>query len=107
MKSGLITIALCLGALSAQAQNLISNVDFETPATTPAPIPSWAISGTSQIKEEMEGATTGSFDAALNIGHDSQGSVLSQSFTTVVGKAYIVDFDSGIFGTPTGTLQLN
>jgi hypothetical protein len=92
--------------VAAQGQNLLTNGDFETPATTPSPIPGWTQSGTSQIKEEMEGATSGSFDAAFNIGHDSQGSVLAQSFATTAGHTYLLSFDAGVFGVPTGTLSL-
>jgi hypothetical protein len=92
--------------VAAQGQNLLTNGDFETPATTPSPIPGWTQSGTSQIKEEMEGATSGTQDAAFNIGHDSQGSVLSQSFATTAGHTYLLSFDAGIFGVPTGTLSL-
>src|SRR5689334_14870178 len=102
----IITCALFGFIAVAEGQNLLTNGDFETPATTPSPIPGWTLSGTSQIKEEMEGATSGTHDAAFNIGHDSQGSVLSQSFATTAGHTYLLSFDAGIFGQPTGTLSL-
>src|SRR5690349_10883611 len=104
--TGIVVSTLFSLAGAVQAQNLLTNGDFETPATTPSPIPGWTLSGTSQIKEEMEGATSGTHDAAFNIGHDSQGSVLSQSFATTAGHTYLLSFDAGIFGQPTGTLSL-
>src|ERR1700758_5173084 len=114
MKSGLpaVAAAVCLSftfaADIAQAQNLIVNGDFETapyaPSTT---ITSWTVSGTGHVHEIEEGATTPTHSLALNVGGDSEGTVVSQTITTVVGKSYILNFDSGIFGQPTGTLQLN
>src|SRR6266513_999719 len=104
-----VTVAFALLGFTAfaQGQNLLTNGDFETPATTPSPIPGWTLSGTSQIKEEVEGATSGSQDAAFNIGHDSEGSILSQSFATTAGHTYLLSFDAGIFGQPTeGPLAL-
>src|SRR5205814_3407602 len=110
MKSifSVISSSLLLGfVVVTHGQNLLTNGDFETPATTPSPIPGWTLSGTSQIKEEMEGVTSGTQDAAFNIGHDSQGSILSQSFATAAGHTYLLSFDAGIFGQPTeGPLAL-
>jgi hypothetical protein len=44
--------------------------------------------------------------AAFGTGGDSQGNTLSQSFATVPGQTYNVDFDAGIFGMKTGLMQL-
>ena len=97
-----------LCALAAQGQNLISNGNFETgPFAPSSTITNWTVSGTGHIHSIEEGATTPTHSAALNIGHDSQGTILSQSFPTVVGKIYSLDFDAGIFGQPTNTLQVN
>jgi hypothetical protein len=109
MKAGLtIIISPLIAFFSTQAQNLILNGDFEAdphaPSTT---ITDWVVSGAGHVHSIQEGATTGIYSAALNVGGDSEGTVISQSFTTVVGKGYILNFDSGIFGQPTGTLQLN
>ena len=108
MRAIVIAISGVLCAFAAQGQNLIFNGDFETgPFAPSSTITDWTVSGTGHIHSIAEGATTPTHAAALNIGHDSQGTVLSQSFTTVVGKLYSLDFDAGIFGQPTGTLQIN
>src|SRR5205085_12633241 len=54
-----------------------------------------------------EGATSGTHSGALTAGANSTGDTLSQSFPTVVGGVYAVDFDAGIFGKRTAAaLQL-
>ena len=96
--------------LVADAQNLVLNGDFETGPHDPgSPIADWTTSGNGIVHSSAdEGATSGSFSAAFNIGGDSQGNSLSQTFSTVAGQAYTVDFDSGIFGIRSGDrLQLN
>src|SRR2546423_12678631 len=105
----LALIATCWSCASTLVgQNLLTNGDFETPPPNPSlPTPGWPISGTSQIHEATEGATSGSQSAAFNIGGDSQGPVLSQSFATTAGTFYRLSFDAGIFGQRTGApLQL-
>src|SRR5881227_654989 len=97
MTAPLPALALLVGlVVTANAQNLILNGDFETgpfaPSTT---ITNWVVSGAAQVHSiDGEGATTSIHSAALNVGGDSQGTVLSQSFSTVVGKAYVLNFDS-------------
>jgi hypothetical protein len=94
---------------ASRAQNLILNGDFESdPHDTVATILDWTIGDSGFVHSAMEGATSGSYCAALSIGSDSQGNVLSQSFATTVGQSYLVEFDSGVFGIRTGgPLQLN
>ncbi|MFL6514002.1 MAG: DUF642 domain-containing protein [Chthoniobacterales bacterium] len=96
-------------ALSADAQNLIRNGDFETPPYAPSSqLTSWTVGGTGNIHSMAEGATTGTHSAALNVGHDSEGTTLSQAFATVPGGHYVVDFDAGVFGQPSAApLQVN
>jgi hypothetical protein len=91
------------------SSNLIVNGDFEAgPHDTTGSITNWTVSGTGNGATEMEGATSGNFSAALNVGSDTEGTVLSQSFTTVAGQGYVVEFDAGIFGTHSfDPLQLN
>jgi hypothetical protein len=91
----------------ASAQNLITNGDFESPPFAPSfTITSWTVSGSGQIHSIQEGATTPTHSAALNVGGDSQGSILSQSFSTTIGTLYRLDFDTAIFGTPDGNSPL-
>src|SRR5438105_7841462 len=72
----------------AHAQNLILNGDFEAEPHDPdSPITNWAVSGAGHVHSAMEGATSGSFCAALSIGSDSQGNVLSQTSATSPGQA--------------------
>src|SRR5437868_8696613 len=86
-------------ALPLHAQNLILNGDFEAgPHDIVAIITDWTSTGAAYVASAIEGSTSGSFSAALNIGGDSEGTVLSQTFATVSGQTYLVEFDSGIFG---------
>src|SRR4051794_14084032 len=102
-----ILAATAAVATSINGQNLISNGDFDVPGTDDSPIPSWTISGTGNVVEYTEGATTANTAAVLNIGGDSEGSVLSQTFATTAGTYYRVEFDAGIFGQPASApLQL-
>ena len=83
-------------ALSAHSQNLLTNGDFETPPFAPSTtVTGWTVSGGGHIHEAEEGATSPIHSVALNIGGDSQGTILSQTFSTVAGKAYTLDFDAG------------
>src|SRR5215212_4668132 len=89
--------------------SLLLNGDFETPPYAPnSTMTYWTVSGVGFIHSATEGATSPTHSAALSIGHDSEGTVLAQSFNTVVGTSYVLDFDSGIFGVRSGAaLQLN
>src|SRR5215212_4585887 len=89
-------------------QSLLTNGNFEIqPGPSDPLVPSWDISATGNIHQAEEGATSGTFAAAFNIGADSEGTVLSQTFPTIVGTLYKVEFDAGVFGKPTGApLQL-
>src|SRR3954447_642819 len=92
----------------AQAQNLVTNGDFEmAPFAPSSTLTNWTVGGTGHIHSASEGATNGSHSAAFNIGHNDEGTTLSQSFSTVVGQLYSLDFDSGVVGQPTGTMQMN
>ena len=83
------------------------NADFETgPFVVMGTITGWTFGGNGKAADLSEGATSGTHGAALNAGGDFQGNVLSQSFATIPGQVYTVDFDAGIFGQKTGTLQL-
>src|SRR5438128_470674 len=98
MKS-ICSLAIGLSLLSVVAtssgQNLWTNGDFETPSATSTPVPGWTLTGTSQIAEtSSEGTSDGVQAAAFNVGGDSQGSVLSQSFATTPGKLYSLSFDA-------------
>lgn len=94
-------------ATSAHAQNLLLNGDFETgPHNALSSIPNWMTSGI--VRTAMQGSTSGDYSAALSISGDSENNVLSQSFATTNGQAYMVEFDSGIFGIREGDpLRLN
>src|SRR3954462_11592934 len=98
---------MCVGAFVARGQNLVTNGDFETAPFAPSSmLTGWTVGATAKIHSAPEGSTTPTHSAALNIGGDSEGTPLSQSFTTVNGQTYTLDFDAGIEGQRTGTLQL-
>ena len=105
------TVLACIlaGAPPASGQNLIQNSDFELPPFAPSSdVSSWVVGGTGAVHSIDEGATTPVRSAALSVGEDSEGTTLSQTFPTLAGQIYTVDFDAGIFGQPTGNpLQLN
>jgi len=99
-----------LSLASVSAQNLVTNGDFEEPPYAPnSTITGWNVGGSGFIHSIEEGSTSPSHSAAFNVGGDSEGTVLSQSFATTVGALYRVDFDTGIFGMPdeTSFLTLN
>ena len=102
-------LAAVLGAtwgLSARAQNVLFNGDFET-FNGSDKVPGWTVFGNNNIAEvEDEGSTSPSHSAAFNVGGDSDGNILSQSFSTTTGQVYTLDFDAAIFGQPGATLQL-
>lgn len=102
---------LVLGALlpDAIAQgNLIVNGDFEaTPYGSPGVVTGWTVSGTGNIVSTAQGATTATHSAAFSASGNSEGNVLSQSFATVVGRVYSLDFDAGVFGFTDSPFQLH
>src|SRR6266404_5682850 len=100
----LIVIALGLTCSSlAQAQNLVTNGDFETaPYDTNNTVTSWTVTGSGVVVDTAEGATTPTHSAAFR----PTGGVLSQTLTTTAGQAYSVDFDAGIFGVKTGSVKM-
>jgi hypothetical protein len=103
-----VFVTVHFGNTTARAQNLIVNGDFETgPFVMPGTVANWTVSGNGRVAELQEGATTASHCAAFNEGSDSQNNILSQSFPTTAGQLYILEFDSGIFGQPSNTLQLH
>jgi hypothetical protein len=60
------------------------------------------------VAPNPEGATSPTHSAALTAGSNSQGDTLSQSFATITGRNYSLDFDAGIFGQRSGSpLQVN
>jgi hypothetical protein len=91
----------------ALGQDLIVNGDFESePQDVDDLIVDWTVSGS--IDTSMPGANQSSYAAALNIGGDTDGNMLSQTFDTVAGQAYTVEFDAGIAGIRDGDpLRLN
>ena len=86
--------------------NLLLNGDFEAPPFDTVDA-GWTVSGTANIAEATEGATDGVHAAAFNVGQDSEGTILSQSFATIPGQNYELQFDTGVFGVPGSTLQLH
>lgn len=102
-------LGFCAFSSVANSQNLIRNGDFEQPPFAPSSdVTSWIVGGTGHIHSIAEGATSPLHSAALSIGHDSEGTTLSQTFNTMAGESYTVDFDAGVFGQPTSSpLQVN
>lgn len=86
----------------------LANANFETgPFNADGTVSGWTVGGNNRVADNAEGATSGTHSAALSSGASSQGDTLSQSFSTVPGKMYTVDFDAGIFGKRGGNpLQL-
>src|ERR1043166_2810975 len=100
----LLACALSLAAgLSATAQNLVVNGDFETaPFDTNNTVTSWTVTGSGVVLDTAEGATSPSHSAAFR----PSGGVLSQTLTTTAGQSYSVDFDAGVFGAKTGSVKM-
>jgi uncharacterized protein DUF642 len=108
-RSAILVLLSVLTAVAVDAQNLIQNGDFEAEPHDPfSTIVDWNIFGTGFVHSAMEGATSGSFGAALSIGGDTEGNILSQTFGTTPGQAYLLQFDTGVYGVRSeGALQLS
>jgi hypothetical protein len=115
LRSGIVLPILLTGAmglhwgLSASAQNVVTNGDFESlPYDMRGTVTDWTVSGNGSIEAIAEGSTSPTHSAGFNVGDNSEGNILSQSFATTAGQVYRMDFDAGVFGVPdTGsTLQL-
>lgn len=90
------------------AQNLVSNGDFETGPFDTLTVTGWTLSGGGKVEAKMEGATTPSHSAALGTGGNPPGNILSQSFATMPGRMYALDFDASVFGVHSGAaLQIS
>jgi hypothetical protein len=83
----------------------LNNGSFEAaPHYQIGSITGWTVAG--NVASIAEGATNGTYSAALSAGGDSAGNTLSQSFVTTAGQSYNLDFDAGVFGTTDSTLHL-
>src|SRR3954469_5340720 len=79
----------------------LTNANFETGPFQTNSVFGWTVTG--KVADNPEGATSGTHSAALSAGGDSTGDTLSQDFTTIPGRNYIVDFDAAIFGKRSGS----
>lgn len=102
----LLLLLVCVASLPvARAQNVIINGDFDTPPFDTG-VSGWVVTG-HVAAVTNQGSTTSPAAAALSIGGDTQGDMLSQTFTTTIGQTYALDFDAGVYGEPTaGPLSL-
>ena len=91
----------------AAAQNVIINGDFDDPPyDTIGAVSGWTVTGSVGAVGD-EGFTTPDHAAAFSLGGNSDGNMLSQSFATIPGQAYTLDFDAGVYGIRSlGPLQL-
>jgi probable HAF family extracellular repeat protein len=95
---GLIQCALGAGAPTPTTLPL-ANGDFETGPFGPlGAVVGWTVGGNGKIFASMQGATSGTHSASLSAGGNSQNNILSQSFVTIPGRIYSLDFDTGVFG---------
>lgn len=79
----------------------LNNPNFEIgPFFQDGTVTGWQVQG--RVAANTQGATTVTHSAALSSGGNSQNDMLSQSFETISGQMYAVDFDAGIFGKRTG-----
>src|SRR5205085_5051931 len=75
------------------------NGDFEAwPFNDPGTVAGWTIGGNKHIESITQGATSPSHSAGFSVGGDSIGNILSQTFNTVAGQTYTLDFDAGVYG---------
>jgi hypothetical protein len=98
----LLTACTCALQIVA-AQNIIVNGDFETgPFNATGAVSGWTVNG-NVMTSSFEGATSGTHSAAFSVGGDFQGDMISQTFSTIIGQAYVIDFDAGVYGIRSGT----
>lgn len=82
----------------AAGQNVIINGDFEEPPyDTIGVVSGWTVTG-AVGSVDNQGSTSPDHAAAFSLGGDSQGNMLSQTFATVSGATYTLDFDAGVYG---------
>jgi hypothetical protein len=85
----------------------LNNGSFESPPEfTLGTVTGWTVGGNMQVAATTEGATDGTHSATLSAGGDSQNDTLSQTFITMPGQAYNLDFDAGVYGITQSNLQL-
>lgn len=88
-------------SISNAPNPVINNANFETgPFSMEGTVTGWTASA--HVADISEGATSGTHSAGLSAGGDSQGDTLQQSFSTISGQTYALDFDAGIFGVHSG-----
>lgn len=102
--------AALLSAGASQAQNLIANGDFETGNLSP-----WSVSG--GIVNSTEGdyvsccsfttSHPGNHVAALGAGFGTGTEILSQSFATVAGQHYYLNYDWAFIGGQANSLDVS
>ena len=85
----------------ANAANVIVNGDFETgPIESIGTVTGWTVTGAvADVGDNyMPGFSSPTHSAAFSAGGSSEGNVLSQSFTTIIGQVYTLSFDAGATG---------
>src|SRR5205823_1307143 len=83
--------------------SLLANATFETPPFAIAgSVDGWVVSGNGAVSSAQEGSTTPTHSAAFGV----QGAILSQVVNLAIGQTYNLDFDAGIFGKKTGSVNL-
>ena len=90
------------------SQTVITNGNFdEGPDVNQiGVVDGWVVTGNVGVVNN-QGSTTPPNAAAFSLGHNSQGDMISQSFSTVPGQSYTLRFDAGVFGKPdSAPLQL-
>lgn len=103
-----VAAAISLGCwtLSAQAQNVLLNANFDSGThSTVGVVTDWTVGG--NVASHTSGATSDVYSAVLSAGADSEGDTLAQTFATTAGLQYQLDFDAGVSGQrDAGPLQL-
>ena len=96
-----------LSASTAAGQNVIINGDFEDlPYDANGVVSGWTVTGAVGAVGD-EGSTSPGHAAAFSLGSNSEGNMLAQSFTTIAGQMYTLNFDAGVYGVRSlGPLQL-
>jgi len=103
MKTRLIAILFLTLALQLPAQNLLINGNFATGDFT-----GWSYSGEVGVTT-LEGNGSGGYNALFNSGNAAPNGVISQSFATVPGVQYTLQFQYGTFANtslPGQTLEV-